>query len=210
MAKSKVKDLNPEAYKVLRAKWASMITRCTNSNSPNYKNYGGRGITVCNEWRSFANFFIWSINNGFKIGLSIDRIDTNKNYCPNNCRFITIEEQQQNRRNNRMFIDPFDGQELCLAAIAKKYNIPEETFRKRIDKYKMDLKKAIAKPIGETKRWNIVVDLFDNERLCLTDLARKYEMNPLTLRSRINKGLSLGEAITKPIDKRMVRNYASV
>jgi len=206
MAKSKVKELNPEAYKILRSKWASMVTRCTNPNSSNYKNYGGRGITICNEWKNFANFFIWSINNGYKIGLSIDRIDTDKGYSPDNCRYISLKEQQQNKRNNRRFIDPFDGQNLCLAAIAKKYNIPEETFRKRIDKYKMPSEKALTKLSGETTRWNIVNDPLDNKRLCLTDLARKYNMSPLTLGSRIRKGLSLREAIIKPINKRMARN----
>lgn len=208
MAKSKVKNLNPEAYKILRSKWASMMTRCTNSNAPNYPNYGGRGITVCDAWRKFENFFMWSINNGYRLGLSIDRIDTNKGYHPDNCRYITLEKQQQNRRNNRHFVDPFDGQELCLAAIAKKYNIPEETFRKRIDKYKIPLEKALTQLSGENARWNIIIDPFDNKRLCLTDLAKKYKINPNTLRTRIQKGWSIVDAITKPINKRMARNNA--
>lgn len=210
MNASKLKKLHPEAYKILRCKWGSMVTRCTNPNSPNYDNYGGRGISVCNEWRKFSNFFEWSLNNGFEPGLSIDRIDTNKDYTPNNCRFITLEEQQRNRRNNRCFIDPFDGEQLCLAAIARKYNIPEETFRKRIDKYHMSLKRALTQQHCETTRWNIVVDPLDGERLCLTDLARKYKMSPLTLRSRIQNGWSLDKAITESINKRMVRNHATV
>lgn len=210
MAKSKVKELNPDAYKKLRYKWGSMITRCINPNSPNYINYGKRGITVCNEWRKFSNFFLWCINNGYKEGLSIDRIDVNKGYYPDNCRFITLEEQQGNKRNNRHFIDPFDGEELCLAAIAKKYGIPEETLRKRIDKYHISLEKALTQLSGESARWNIIIDPFDNERLCLTDLAIKYGLKPNSLRTRIKNGWSLDEAITKPINKRMARNNDSI
>ena len=210
MHRSKLIESHPEEYRILRYKWGSMITRCTNPKSRNYINYGKRGITVCDEWRKFSNFFEWSLNNGFKIGLSLDRIDTNKNYCPENCQYITMEAQQQNRRNNRSFIDPFDGEELCLAAIAKKYNIPEETFRKRIDKYNMPLEKAITKLNGQTVRWRVLTDPFDNEQLCLTDLARKYNLSPGTLNTRIKNGWSLEDALAKPVDKRMAHKHVAV
>lgn len=206
--KTKYKDI--KAYEILRHKWASMMTRCANPNNRNYANYGGRGITVCYEWKKFSNFYEWSINNGFIPGLSIDRIDTNKGYSPDNCRYITLEEQQQNKRNNRIFIDPFDDERLCLAAIAKKYNIPEDTFRKRIDKYKMPLEKALTKPYKETSKWNILVDPFDGERLCLTAMARKYGLNPITLSTRIRNGWNLEKAIVTPIDKRMAHRHATV
>lgn len=203
MAKSKVKNLNQEAYNILRHKWGSMITRCTNPNAKNYANYGGRGITVCDEWRTFSNFFIWSINNGFKPGLSIDRIDVNKGYSPDNCRFITMEQQQQNRRNNRYFIDPFDGEQLCLTSISKKYGISEETLRKRIDKYHMSLEKALTKSDKETARWHILIDPIDGERLCLTEIARKYNMYPITLETRIRNGWDLETALLKPVKKKV-------
>lgn len=210
MSKSKLKESNPEAYKILRSKWGSMITRCTNPNNPNYKNYGGRGITVCEEWRKFANFFEWSLKNGYKPGLSIDRIDSNKDYCPDNCRYITLEEQQRNRRNNRQIIDPFDGQVLCLAAIAKKYNIPEETFRKRVDKYKIPTERALTKPFRETSQWNIVIDPLDGERLCLTKLARKYKMSLSSVKARIHNGWSLTDVVTIPVKKRVKRDNAAI
>jgi len=205
-----LKKLYPEEYKILRHKWGSMITRCTNPNNRNYVNYGGRGITVCDKWRKFSNFFEWSLDNGFHLGLTIDRIDTNKGYEPNNCRYITNEEQQRNRRDNRCFIDPFDNEQLCLAAIARKYNIPEDTFRKRIDKYNMPLEKALTKPFRENTRWHILVDPIDGEQLCLTDLARKHGMSPLTLDLRLRKEWNLEEAITKPINKRVTRKNVTV
>ena len=79
-----------------------MKQRCYNKNKDNYKWYGGRGISVCDEWlNNFMSFYDWSINNGYKDGLKIDRIDVNKNYCPENCRFITQKEQCRNTRKNQ-------------------------------------------------------------------------------------------------------------
>lgn len=85
---------------VLYHKWQGMKDRCYNSNARQYPDYGGRGISVCDEWRhSFAAFREWSLANGYQEGLSIDRIDVNGNYCPENCRWITMQEQQKNKRS---------------------------------------------------------------------------------------------------------------
>lgn len=77
-----------------------MKARCTNPNNPDYHHYGGRGITVCDEWLSYDNFYEWAMSNGYDDTLSIDRIDNNKGYSPDNCRFVTIKEQCRNRRSN--------------------------------------------------------------------------------------------------------------
>lgn len=83
--------------------WTDMKQRCYNPNEIAYKNYGERGIEVCNEWKNdFAAFYNWAINNGYKDGLEIDRIDNNQSYSPNNCRWITHQEQQLNKRSNRL------------------------------------------------------------------------------------------------------------
>ena len=76
-----------------------MTQRCRDKNSINYKNYGGRGIEVCKEWKNFDNFASWALNNGFKQGKTIDRIEVNGNYEPSNCKFSTMQEQGQNKRN---------------------------------------------------------------------------------------------------------------
>jgi len=78
--------------------WRAMVRRCMNPNSPGYGGYGGRGITVCEEWLDFPSFCKWAMGSGYSDVLELDRVDTNKGYCPGNCRFTTRTIQCQNRR----------------------------------------------------------------------------------------------------------------
>lgn len=81
--------------------WNTMRQRCRNPNASSFKNYGGRGIKVCREWdEHFEPFYKWAMANGYKHGLTIDRIDTNGNYEPKNCRWVTNKIQQNNKRSN--------------------------------------------------------------------------------------------------------------
>ena len=85
----------------LHSVWMGMRRRCTYVRHIQYQDYGGRGISVCDEWNQkngFRNFYQWAIDNGFSEGLTIDRIDTNGNYDPANCRWVTMTVQERNRR----------------------------------------------------------------------------------------------------------------
>jgi hypothetical protein len=87
----------------LYPKYNGMRQRCCNPNSDAYKDYGGRGITICDEWlNNPESFFIWAEKNGGRKELQIDRIDNNGGYSPDNCRFVTCEINQQNKRNKKL------------------------------------------------------------------------------------------------------------
>lgn len=78
--------------------WSNMKTRCLNTKDPHYKWYGARGIKICPEWLDFIPFKEWAMSSGYNDKLTLDRINNDGDYCPNNCRWATIQEQSLNRR----------------------------------------------------------------------------------------------------------------
>lgn len=127
------------ANEPLYAVWKAMRQRCNNPNHRDYKWYGARGVRICNEWNDYSVFREWSISNGYDKSLTIDRIDGLSDYSPNNCRWITIQEQQRNRRKTDKWINKpcmynpeclWKGIELC-----KKCNFKREYYNKRHREY---------------------------------------------------------------------------
>lgn len=111
--------------------WKTMKQRCFNPNNKVYKNYGGRGITVCDDWKdNFTSFYEWSMENGYKQGLTIDRIDNNSHYCHQNCRWTDRITQANNSRWNKHIT--IDGKDDTLANWLRFYNIKYYKYYKRI------------------------------------------------------------------------------
>lgn len=110
--------------------WCGMRYRCTNKNRFDYKDYGGRGIKVCDEWRNdFQTFYDWAMLNGYKKGLEVDRINVDGNYEPNNCRLITHSDNCNNKRNNVYLT--YNGNTRTMTRWAEKLNIPYSTIKHR-------------------------------------------------------------------------------
>lgn len=112
--------------------WCSMINRCENPKNERYKNYGARGITVCEEWRNgYKVFYKWAIGAGYSKGLSIERIDNDKGYSPENCKWIPRGEQSFNKSNVPLI--EHNGKKLCAQHWGKELNIPIYRIKKGLN-----------------------------------------------------------------------------
>lgn len=124
--------------------WSGIIDRTHNPKNAAYKNYGGRGISVCSEWaENFENFYQWSMKSGYTDDLTIDRLNNDGDYCPDNCRWITLQEQQNNRRSNRM--ETIGGETHTIAEWARIYGVNYHTVQTRLHRGGMSLKEALTK-----------------------------------------------------------------
>lgn len=127
--------------------YRNMLNRCYNEKVRDYPNYGGRGITVCDEWKSdFQAFSDWAYANGYddtamRGEYTLDRIETNGNYDPTNCRWATGKEQANNKRNNH--ICHYNGEEYTLKQLAEVSGIPYKTLHRRICGLGWDAEKAV-------------------------------------------------------------------
>lgn len=110
--------------------WTGIRDRCNNPNNSSYHYYGGRGISVCDEWNDFEKFMIWSISNGYDDTLTIDRIDTNGNYEPSNCKWSTRMEQTRNRNITKKVT--YGDKKIPVSEVAEIEGI---TYQKAYDKY---------------------------------------------------------------------------
>lgn len=154
----------------LLAIWRSMIARCTNPNSANYVRYGGRGITVCDEWKDGDRFAEWALNNGYEVGLSIERIDNNGPYAPDNCRFATAKEQANNRRSNRII--EYHGEKKTLSEWADIAAVSYGTFCYRLS-HGWAFEEALSVPENGIQKGNPVAQYSKDGKLVATYSSRR-------------------------------------
>lgn len=118
---------------IIYSSWDHMIQRCTNANNPNYKNYGGRGITVCKKWINSPENFIKDMKRKWKPGLTLERRNNDRGYFPENCYWATRKQQQRNRRNNLYVL--YEGKNQLLIELCEEYDMPYKLVYGRIYKY---------------------------------------------------------------------------
>lgn len=124
-----------------------MRKRCYNPDFKYYYNYGGRGITICDEWMGndgIENFEQWALSHGYKKGLTIDRIDNDKGYSPDNCRWVDMKTQSNNKRNN-LYLE-MNGKTQTLSQWCEEYGVPYGRVEARITKMGWNLEEALFTP----------------------------------------------------------------
>ena len=165
--------------------WGLMKDRCLNENNQNYNDYGGRGIDICNEWKkSYLSFKDWALNNGYSDELTLDRIDFDGNYEPSNCRWVTISEQQNNKRSN-IYIT-HNGETKTLSQWCNIYGANRETIKRRLAKG-LTFEQAFDKNLGKY--------FYNGEYLSLKAIAKLNNIDPVTFGKRIQNGMTIDEAI---------------
>lgn len=129
--------------------WESMHARCENPNHEYYANYGGRGISVCDEWIEYAPFRDWAMKAGYSNTLTIDRADVDGDYCPNNCRWATNREQQNNKHNNHRLT--WNGETRTVTEWSEVVGIKKTTIKERLNAG-WSVEKALTEPARQRTR----------------------------------------------------------
>lgn len=166
--------------------WTKMRYRCSKPYRPEYPRYGGRGISVCKEWNNlengFSNFVSWAMSNGYSDELTLDRINNDGDYEPNNCRWADWKTQQRNRRNSRYVT--YKGETLHLNTMAEKYNLPTDIVRHRYD-HGWDLERIFTTPVTPVKRRRVI---YQGKEMSLRELSEATGVNYSTIKTRYRKG----------------------
>lgn len=150
---SKNHKVHGKCFSRLHKVWLQMKGRCYNPNNSSYKNYGGRGIEICKEWKdSFQAFYDWSIANGYDETVergkcTLDRIDVNGNYEPSNCRWVSQKVQSRNKRQNIKV--EFRGETKVLKDWALELGINYNTLYSRLHNSDWNIEKSFTEPVNK-------------------------------------------------------------
>lgn len=175
-------------YRRLYGIYNGIKKRCYNNRCSRYKDYGGRGISMCAEWlnrdNGFDSFVDWALANGYADDLTIDRIDVDGDYSPKNCRWCTLKEQNQNKRTT-IWVD-YRGEHIQLMELCERAAVSYDTVHDRLFKRGWDIEDAVNKPS-------------DRERKSWRQMCKEHGINPATARDRVVKlGWTEDQALNTP------------
>lgn len=166
--------------------YCDMKQRCFNTNHTAYKHYGGRGISICEQWytpgkpEGWKNFKTWALTHGYKECLTIDRIDNSKGYSPDNCRWVTPKEQANNTRNNRLI--SYKGRTQTLAQWCDELKLNYKRTERRLDR-KWPIEKAFE--IKEDNRIKLIT--YHGKTQSLIEWCRELNLSYSTTKARLNR-----------------------
>lgn len=180
--------------------WRNMKLRCYSQKDPSFKEYGGRGVTVCEEWKNdFLSFYNWAIANGWAVGLQLDKdklspFQRGIIYSPESCCFITSKENHWFMVNSKVL--EYNNEKKSLGEWATILGLSWGVIRSRIDYLGWDIKTAFETPLTEKR--NPVK--YNNQEKTLTAWCRELNLKFTTIKKRIDKGWSTESAFTTPIN----------
>lgn len=175
----------------LRGIYRGMKARCYEPSCKSYKYYGGKGIKICNEWlNDYHAFEKWALENGYNSSLSIDRIDNNLWYCPENCRFVTIKEQANNTSRNHLIT--YNGKTQSLAKWCDELGLCYNKVKIRINRRKWSVEKAF-----ETNgNASLKMITYNNKTQSISSWCKELGINYTKTRTRLSRGWSVERAFT--------------
>jgi len=173
--------------------WGNMKQRCYNPNNTVYDRYGKRGIQICDEWRtSFKSFAEWANANGYTDEMTIDRIDNDGNYCPENCRLASRKEQANNRSDNNLIT--YNSKTQTVMQWAEELGIDHRTLWARLQKWPAE--RALSEKTHSEFGSNSLT--FNGETHSIWEWSRITGIKPTTISARIHRGWTVEQAITTP------------
>lgn len=179
--------------------WQGMKQRCEDPKRENYKYYGARGISVCEEWHDPEVFIAWALSHGYKEGLSLDRIDNGRGYSPDNCRWADAKTQGRNQRSNHLV--EYNGETRCLSEWSEIVGIPVPTIWRRLNKGMSAQDAFTTPPKKRTKNIEnkpIIVE-YGGVKRTLREWSEITGLSHQLLRTRINRGWKPERALTTPV-----------